>query len=776
MRPGVASTPPPPALTTSSDVQKLSVPQARALSGHDIDGLTHDGLLAALGSKWLMQKQECDYNPPSRSWSAHSDHRRAAQADVAILMVDHRSPMPYHVTGTRFASPREWGWPRVSLSSTFLPPRWGHIPSHQAREMAASVMAALAGLTAVQQDEATEEELEDAAGGGDSMADMTSHSSAQGSSDSSSGSSGYHRKESTGGIRGERKDNTAPRVEGFHLALVINHIFAQLHGHTFYLEAPCSSTFIGVNSTTWASSVSSTLPAHARKFTNKHERYLRAAVVCAALPSTHRLGPFPARPPAWSKLAALRYVAQRHAHVLYMDSDAYITRIWAPIEPLISLLGLDSGVKWLAVAEEWPPQKLRGDKRAGLLNSGVFLLSGVPAAGTGVLKMIEDWIWPSSGLALAAFSWPFEQNALTAMLLQRYPQKITVLLPGCPINSPFGAYIRHYVGGTPDRSIYHPHHRSAWLLAALRCTVGLVAAASEQPNTPAAQAGLKNTYSNGSTANNTGANDLLQHSMASALKQREGCAPNELTVRLAVGAGCGGDANPDGSIYHDVRPVGATALGQLSLSCWRACCALCASLPACAAWAFHEDWPPDSINCILLDGFANTQPASGRFLGVITSRRHRARSTMVAAGVQDSIDLRTLRHAPYKEVGATLRRTRNLSSCNFSTHDSTASAIGLPLPLTFAPCERVSLPAMHMRHAFSGPAAASLEAAAAAAALIRDAHAEELVDSPPAVCSTRPEATTKAAAIDTAPPIVMLPSGVLRTYTVPKPGPWDAYT
>ena len=303
-----------------------------------------------------------------------------------------------------------------------------------------------------------------------------------------------------------------PRVVAFHLALIINHIFATLHGHTFYLESPCTNISLGVDESTWNRSVSATLPR--RAFSSKHRRYLRASAVCAPLPASHRLGPFPPRPAPWSKLAAIRFVARRHAFLLYLDSDAFITHVWQPIEPLISLLGLRDGRRWLAVAGEWPPQKLRGDRRAGEANSGVLLLAGAPIAGAPVLEMLDRWIWPSNGLALATFYWPFEQNALTFSVLADYPERVVRLHPGCPLNSPFGAYVRHYVGGTPDRSIYHPHHRGAWLLLALRCTVGVVAAASN--HTPGA---------------------VMDATTMAALRRREGCAANELTLSLNATAG-----------------------------------------------------------------------------------------------------------------------------------------------------------------------------------------------------------------------------------------------
>ena len=324
------------------------------------------------------------------------------------------------------------------------------------------------------------------------------------------------------------------RVSSFQLALTINHIFAQLHGHAFYLESPCVNETVGVNEALWDQSVSAALKRTRRgRYTSKHQKYLNNSRTCAGLSSAHKLGPFPPRPAAWAKLAALRYVARRHAFVLYLDSDAFVTRIWQPVEPLIALLGLRTGAKWLAVAGEYPPQKLRRDTRAGLANSGVLLLAGLSTAGVGVLQLLEEWIWPSRGVPLSTFTWPYDQNSLTqsVILSAAFSRRVTLLKPGCPLNSPCGAYIRHYVGGTPDRSVYHHHHRAAWLLEALRCTVGLVAEAA----TPTANAG-------GS-----------RRSATLALRRAQGCAPNEPQLLLPLNASCGTSSNLSASFSVIMR-------------------------------------------------------------------------------------------------------------------------------------------------------------------------------------------------------------------------------
>jgi len=188
--------------------------------------------------------------------------------------------------------------------------------------------------------------------------------------------------------------------------------------------------------------------------------------VSVGLPADHRLGPFPPRGPPWAKLAAIRYLLRRHAHLAYIDSDVFVTEVWQPLPPLLEATGLLRGERWIAAAEEFPPQKLRRDTRAGLANSGVLLLAGAPIAGAGILRAIEEWIWPV-GNPTWSFKWPFEQNALTTVVFRRYPRRYTLLKPGCPLNSPFGALLRHLVGGTPHRAVYHPDHRTAWLAEAL---------------------------------------------------------------------------------------------------------------------------------------------------------------------------------------------------------------------------------------------------------------------------------------------------------------------
>jgi len=190
-----------------------------------------------------------------------------------------------------------------------------------------------------------------------------------------------------------------------------------------------------------------------------------------------------------------------------------VTEVWQPITPLLQSTGLLDGSRWIAAAEEFPPQKLRGDFRAGIANSGVLLLTGAPIAGAKILQSVEEWIWPM-GNPTWMFKWPFEQNALTQVVFRRNPERYTLLKPGCPINSPFGALLRHMVGGTPHRAIYHPDHRLPWLVDALQCTLR-----------------------------------ATNHSGSPAAPPLERCTPNERSLRL--------DAS--GCVPHLSRP-GAHAL------------------------------------------------------------------------------------------------------------------------------------------------------------------------------------------------------------------------
>jgi len=161
-----------PSLTDPHGVASLTVTQSRSLRGPQIDSIIKKKLGDVLGTKWLMQSQECWYRPPrpieaggSPAGSGAGASAADAKLDVAILMVDNRPPFPYEVPGTTLRSPIGWGLPRAQLSPSWRP--------------------------------------------------------------------------------------TDPATGVFHLALAINHIYAQLHGYRFYLENPCPHVQIGV--TRWGS-------------------------------------------------------------------------------------------------------------------------------------------------------------------------------------------------------------------------------------------------------------------------------------------------------------------------------------------------------------------------------------------------------------------------------------------------------------------------------------------------------------------------------------------
>jgi hypothetical protein len=225
--------------------------------------------------------------------------------------------------------------------------------------------------------------------------------------------------------------------------------------------------------------------------------------------------------------------------------------------------------KWIAAAEEFPPQKLRRDYRAGLANSGVLLMAGVPVAGVGILRALEAWIWPQTGNPTFMFKWPFEQNALTHIVFKGNPSRYTLLKPGCPLNSPFGAFFRHLVGGTPHRAVYHPDHRGPWTLQALHCTLrGLAPNASAQR-----------------------------------------CTPNEQRLQLNT-TGC-----DDSQVLHDRRPVAPEVLARLRAADWEVCCAYCNAEAGCAAWSYAYQWKASLINCWLLTGASGHSYKKGFVLG-----------------------------------------------------------------------------------------------------------------------------------------------------------------
>ena len=220
------------------------------------------------------------------------------------------------------------------------------------------------------------------------------------------------------------------------------------------------------------------------------------------------------------------------------------------------------------------------------------------------------------------YAWPYDQNALSEIVLRFYRTRVTMLRPGCPLNSPFAAYVRHYVGGTPDHAVYAAAHRAGWMLDALRCTVSLVraaaAAAASDAAIPPAAAGLSGAA-------------------GAALRRPAGCAPNEPWLAINVSGLCG-DGGGAGvtplaaapAVYRGVTPVGDVPLARVSAPWWRACCALCAAHAPCAVWAYDEEWPADARNCVLFGRIdaaarANDQRVVGR-----VARRNGARGGAAA--------------------------------------------------------------------------------------------------------------------------------------------------
>ena len=505
-----------------ASILALSTTQARALTGRQLDAIFTQRLESELGTKWLMAKQECFYRPerPAYVMGGHTVHSANAggdseasssaaggsSADIALLMVDNRPPMPYYVPGTKLRSPDGWGEPRLKLHAGWSPL------------------------------------------------------------------------------------SLAP-ASTFQMTVAINHMYTLLHGYHFYLENPCPTRHTGVKETAWRQSLDAE-SLRRRPWSQSMKKYLHREEVCHGLPANHRLGPFPPRGPPWMKLTALRYVLRRHAFVAYMDSDCYVTEIWHPMWPLLNATGLTRG-KWVTAAEEYPPQKLREDRRAGLANSGVLLLAGVPTAGAAVLQMMEEWIWPlvhrcnrtnpkissshrSGCNPTYMFSWPYEQNALTTSIFARYPDRFTLLRPGCPLNSPFGAFFRHLVGGTPAVSVYNDDLRPAWAMLALQCTLGIILGALHPQS-----GGLRVTP----------------------------CTPNEPTLQLNA-RGCKAV-----HFQEDTMPVQPDIVARVRAPDWVSCCALCNQMWECSAWSHDQDQPTGLINCRLMSGFASSQSALGQRLG-----------------------------------------------------------------------------------------------------------------------------------------------------------------
>ena len=509
-------------------VLALTAAESRQLTGRQLDAIYKAKLGTQLGTKWLMTKQECWYRPPRPPYAggSGSDERSpasdTAQHDIAVLMVDSRKPMPYYVPGTDLRSPDGWGLPRTKLHAGWTP------------------------------------------------------------------SSGMVGRQVEYGL-----DTSAGT---FQMALAVNHIYTQLHGYKFYLENPCPTTVIGVDEEMWRRSLDEGSRRRER-FRPSLKTYMNREHVCRGLPASHRLGPFPPRSPPWLKLAALRYVLRRHSFVAYMDSDCYVTEVWQPLWPLLKATGLDDG-RWIAAAEEYPPQKLRSDKRAGLANSGIMLLAGVPRYGAPILQMLEEWIWPFGERCNKdnpdipaeqrfgcnptwAFMWPYEQNALTNSIFARYPERYTLLRPGCPLNSPFGAFVRHLVGGTPAEAVYSDELRETWMMLALQCTLGIVLGAVHTPDGGSEGGAL----------------------------QVSSCTPNEPKLILDA-AGC-----DETRLLRHSKPLHADVFARVRASHWVTCCALCHETAECQAWSHDQDRPAGVINCWLMRGFGSTRHSQNQVIG-----------------------------------------------------------------------------------------------------------------------------------------------------------------
>ena len=66
LRSAPANPPPLPQLDSIAAVEALTELQARSLTGSQIDALAKRGLMDALGNRWLMREQECDYDPAKK--------------------------------------------------------------------------------------------------------------------------------------------------------------------------------------------------------------------------------------------------------------------------------------------------------------------------------------------------------------------------------------------------------------------------------------------------------------------------------------------------------------------------------------------------------------------------------------------------------------------------------------------------------------------------------------------------------------------------------------
>lgn len=112
-----------PSLTDPEGVAALTVAQSRSLRGPQIDAIIKKKLDDMLGTKWLMQAQECWYRPPrpTQAGGPSSSSAGVRPPDIAFLMVDNRPAFPYEVPGTTLRSPDGWGSPRTPLTTSWRP-------------------------------------------------------------------------------------------------------------------------------------------------------------------------------------------------------------------------------------------------------------------------------------------------------------------------------------------------------------------------------------------------------------------------------------------------------------------------------------------------------------------------------------------------------------------------------------------------------------------------------------------------------------------------------
>ena len=76
-----------PPLTSEAAVRNLSILEARSLTGPQIDAINRESWHAALGSRWLMREQECEYKPKEHSC------KYGMQEDLSMQTHDRKDQM-----------------------------------------------------------------------------------------------------------------------------------------------------------------------------------------------------------------------------------------------------------------------------------------------------------------------------------------------------------------------------------------------------------------------------------------------------------------------------------------------------------------------------------------------------------------------------------------------------------------------------------------------------------------------------------------------------------